>query len=337
MLLLITTPLQVLLVDPSNGHTSILRAGDGYYFGATHHGGDIVLSHSGGYLQYFNRDNRPVQSLDHLIQPHQIEWVEDKVLVTNTGRNCLSVFDAHGNLCRDVYLNEVRRDDKDRGRLGNHFNSVHKSGEQIFIVAHNYARPSEVWELTWPELQVANRYTTQAAWAHNIWSCEWGLLICNSKQQSLYDVLTGENIWQAGEETTITRGLAATRDYIFVGQSLYSERKERYWKSGAVWVIDRNTLKTLEYIPLPGSGDVYEIRLVGAPDDCHNDEVILPEYLDGVRQVSKFIAIAYRLRRQYSFLQQDVFPVSQLVRTVQMTSRWKRSFQRTRRDRLGQS
>jgi hypothetical protein len=337
MQLLVTTPLQVLMVDPANGHTSILRAGDGYYFGLTHHAGTIVLSHSGGYLQYFNRNRRPVQSIDHLIQPHQIEWVGDTVLVTNTGRNCLSVFDAQGNLSRDVYLNEVRWDDKDRGRLGNHFNSVHKVGESIYVVAHNYARPSEVWELTWPELQVANKYTTRAAWAHNIWRCELGLLICNSKEHSLYDVITGENIWQAGEETTITRGLAATQETIFVGQSLYSERKERYWKSGAIWIIDRKTLKTIEYLPLPGSGDIYEIRLVGVPDDCHNSETILPESLAGAGQVSQLIAMAYRLRRRYLRLQQDIFPVSQLVRTVQMSARWKRSLQRTGRALLRQS
>jgi hypothetical protein len=327
MQLLVTTPLQVLLVDPANGHTSILRAGDGYYFGVTHHAGTIVLSHSGGYLQYFNRDRRLVQSVDHLIQPHQIEWVGDKILVTNTGKNCLSVFDVQGKLDRDVYLNEIRWDDKDGDRRGNHFNSVHRIGERIFVVAHNYARPSEVWELTWPELEVVNRIETQAAWAHNIWSCEWGLLICNSSQHSLYDVASGQDIWQAGDDTMITRGLAATEDHIFVGQSIYAERKERYWKSGGVWIIDRKTLETLDRIPLPGSGDVQEVRLVGAPDDCHNGEVIEPEYLSSVRRISGFIAAAYHLRKRYPFLQKNVFPVSQLVRTAQMTARWKRSLQ----------
>lgn len=328
MLLLVTTPLQVLLVNSSNGETSVLRTGDGYYFGVTHHSGTIVLSHSGGYLQYFRSDDRSIQTIDHLIQPHQIEWVNDYVLVTNTGKNCLSVFDPLGNLVKDVYMNEIRWDDKDGDRRGNHFNSVHKIGEKIFVVAHNYARPSEIWELTWPELRVDNNYATQAAWAHNIWSGEWGLVICNSKMHSLYEVTTGENIWRDGEDTTITRGLAASEDYIFVGQSIYAERKERYWKSGGIWVLDRKTLKTLERIPLPGSGDVQEIRLVDVQDDCHNGEVIRAEHLTGLYKISSLIAAAYRLRKRYPFLQKNLFPVSQLVRTVQMTSRWKRSLQR---------
>lgn len=328
MQLLVTTPLQVFLVDPANGRTSILRAGDGYYFGVTHHAGTLVLSHSAGYLQYFNPHARPVQSIDHLVQPHQIEWVGDQVLATNTGKNCLSVFDPQGNLIRDIYLNDIRWDDKDGDRRGNHFNSVHKIGESIFIVAHNYARPSEIWELTWPDLQVVQNTVTAAAWAHNIWSCEWGLVICNSRRHSLHDVLSGQDIWQGGDDTTITRGLAATSDTIFVGQSIYAERKERYWKSGGVWIIDRKTLKTLDHIPLPGSGDVQEIRLVGVQDDCHNGEMILPQALTPVRRGSGVIALAYNLRRKFPALQQSRFPVSQLVRFVQMIPRWQRSLQK---------
>ena len=325
MQLLVSTPLQLLTVNPLTKQSSILRAGDGYYFGVTHKDGTIVLSHSGGYLQYYARGTRPTQTRSHLIQPHQIEWIDDQVFVTNTGRNCLSVFDNEGKFCKDVYLNEIRWDDKNGIRSGNHFNSVYRTGERMFIVAHNYSRPSEIWELSWPELRVINTIITSASWAHNIWSCEWGLLICNSKQRSLYDVLSGKNIWQAGEEITITRGLAASEDYIFVGQSNYAERKERYWKSGGIWVIDRKTLKTLDRIVLPGSGDVQEIRLVDVPDDCHNGQLIPLDHLSSIRNGSPFIALAYRLRQKYDFLQRNIFPMSQLVRAAQMAGRWQSS------------
>jgi hypothetical protein len=326
MQLLISTPLQILVVNPATKHSSILRAGDGYYFGITHKDGTIVLSHSGGYLQYYDPENRPVITRRHLIQPHQIEWIEDKVLVTNTGRNCLSVFDDHGKFCHDIYFNEVRWDDKNGKRSGNHFNSVHRIGERIFVVAHNYSRPSEIWELSWPELQIIHTIETSASWAHNIWSCEWGLLICNSKQRSLYDAISGKNIWQAGEEITITRGLAASEDYIFVGQSNYAERKERYWKSGGIWVIDRKTLKTLDRICLPGSGDVQEIRLVDIPDDCHNGQLFSLDSLSNIKKISPFIALSYELRKKYTFLQRNIFPMSQLVRAAQMAGRWQSSF-----------
>ncbi|MBU0512078.1 MAG: hypothetical protein KKD28_02385 [Chloroflexi bacterium] len=329
MFLLVSTPLQILLVNSASGQTSVLRAGDGYYYGITYKEGTLVLSHSGGYLGYYNERDAPIHTTDHLIQPHQIEWVDDKVLVANTGKNCISVFDEKGHLCRDVYLNEICWDDKNKGRMGNHFNSVHKSSDRIYVVAHNYHRPSEVWELSWPDLEVVGNTVSRAGWAHNFWANEWGWVTCNSKQGSLQDVSTGETIWASNEEGVMTRGLAVSEDHIFIGYSLHNERKERYWKNGGVWIVDRKTLKTVEKILFPGSGDVHEIRLVGVPDECHNDQVIPLERLDSIRSLSPLIGWAYELRKTRPSFRRDVFPVSQLVRTTQMSVRWRKSFQRT--------
>jgi len=247
MQLLVSTPLQLLVVDVNTGQSSTLRTGDGYYFGITHKNGTVVLSHSAGHLNYYS-DGKIKTTVTHLIQPHQIEWVEDKILVTNTGKNCISVFDEDGILCRDVYLNEIKWDDKDKGRLGNHFNSVHRDGDRIYLVAHNYDKPSDVWELTWPDLEIVETKVTQAAWAHNVWIGEHGMVICNSKHGTLYEVQSGEIIWDSGEKGIMTRGLAVTDDYLFVGRSMYSERKTRAWKTGGLWIIDRKTLKTIEKI-----------------------------------------------------------------------------------------
>ena len=93
MYLLVSTPLHIFLVDPFGHKVDILRTGDGYYYGITFKDGAIILTHTGGYLQYFQKNHRARATIDHLIQPHQLEWVEDKVLVSNTGKNCISVFD----------------------------------------------------------------------------------------------------------------------------------------------------------------------------------------------------------------------------------------------------
>lgn len=329
MFLLISTPVHILLVDPSSGQTSTLRAVDGYYYGITYKQGTLVLTHSAGYLQYFNKEANPFQTSDHLLQPHQIEWVEDKVLVTNTGHNCLSVYDPYGNLCRDVYLNDITYDNKYEGKLGNHFNSVHKVDDQVFIVAHNYDKPSEVWELSWPELNVIDVKDTRTSWAHNLWLGEWGMVICNSKNGSLYEVSSGENIWQSNENGALTRGLAVSDDHIFVGYSSNTSREQRYWTDGGIWIVDRRTLKTIEKIPLPGSGEVQEIRLVGMPDVCHNDQVIPPDILPRIGKVSTLIALAYSLRKASPKFRRSFFPITTSVKGVQMTVRWKRSLKRS--------
>ena len=325
MYLLISTPLHIFLFDTETGKLSPWRTGDGYYFGVTQKHGTVVLSHSGGHLGFFGgNSNIPRFTINHLIQPHQIEWVEDKILVTNTGKNCLSVFDESGNLWRDIYFNEIRWDDKDKGRLGNHFNSIHRKDDRVYMVSHNYSRPSELWILTWPELEVAETIVTEAAWAHNIWLGSPGKVICNSKFGSLYEVDSCETIWDSGEENVMTRGLAVSDEYIFVGRSMYNERKTRSWKTGGLWIIDRKTLKTLETFTFPGSGDIQEIRLIDTPDECHNEQIISRKTLDYINKTSSFINWAYRLRKSHPSLQDDVFPFSQSVRFFQMIPRWKK-------------
>lgn len=323
--LLVSTPLHIFLVEPFEHEVSILRSGDGYYYGITYHSGNVVLTHTGGYLQYFKHSEPIKATSNHLIQPHQAEWVDNQIIVANTGKNCISVFDVDGNLLRDVYPNEIRWDDKDSGRIGNHFNSVHRVNDQIFLVAHNYDRPSEVWELSWPDLVVQGVEICQSSWAHNYWECELGRIICNSKEGSIYEINSGETIWHSGENNAMTRGLAATDDHIFVGYSSHNIRKQRNWKTGGIWVIDRKTLKTIDKILLPGAGDVHEIRLVGLPDACHNDQVIHIADIQAIRKNSRIINFSYKLRKSYPSLQRDLFPLSQIVRATQMTNRWKKN------------
>ena len=323
MFLLVTTPLQIILENVWSKTSSVIRTGDGYYFGISHSRGNFVLVTS-RFLQYFSHNTKPFFSRTLLRQAHQIEWVEDKILVADTGNNSLAVFNYQGKFLERIYLNEIKQDDKDRGRTGNHFNSVHRVGDRVYVVAHNYEKPSEVWVLSWPGLEVVDRIVTNAAWAHNVWESELGLVICDSKHGSLHDVISGETVWKSDDPMAFTRGLAVSEDYIFVGSSHYQERKERYWKSGKVWILDRKTLRLVDVIPLPGSGDVQELRIVGQVDECHNGEVITLPDLDAIRRKSLFILFAYRLRQKYPSLQHELFPISPLVRGVQILPRWKK-------------
>jgi hypothetical protein len=335
MQLLICTPLHLFLFDPATNQISPLRSGDGYYFGITFKDRTVVITHTGGYLQFFNSHAKPWLTTSHLVQPHQAEWVDGNILVANTGKNCLSVFDSDGQFSRDIYFNSIRRDDKDSNRAGNHFNSVHRAGDKIYVVAHNYTRPSVVWVLSWPELQVIEQKVTGAGWAHNMWIGEWGMVICDSKNGALHEVQSGKTIWRSEEQPLMTRGLAVSKDHIFVGRSLYNERKERFWKDGGIWVLDRKTLQVVERIILPGIGDVQEIRLVGSSDDCHNGQTIDLQDLVPLKRNSLIVQWAYRLRKRYPSTRRNYFPMSQIVRMAQMTGQIGNSIYRmTQKDRL---
>jgi glycosyltransferase involved in cell wall biosynthesis len=66
----------------------------------------------------------------------------------------------------------------------------------------------------------------------------------------------------------LTRGLAATADYIVVGRSMLSPRASRADSDGGLWLLDRRTLATLEKVVLEGSGAVREVRILDRVDEC---------------------------------------------------------------------
>ena len=55
MLLLVSTPLHIFMVDTASGKVSTIRTGDGYYYGITCNEEIIVLTHFIGYLQFYSQ------------------------------------------------------------------------------------------------------------------------------------------------------------------------------------------------------------------------------------------------------------------------------------------
>lgn len=288
--LLVVTPLHLFLFDARSGRLTELRSGDGEYYGLTWMPGAILVGHSHvnneellTHEDFVGSDRGEVASYAadgcvlartqrRLLNAHQIEWAHDCLLVVDTGRERLSVYATDGSLIRDVALGDRFWDRGPDGRFGHHFNSVHRSADRVWIVAHNHERPSEVWELSWPELEIVEIHTTDAAWAHNVWNGSLGLVICDSRSGRLHEVRSRETIWTPGEDGVITRGLAVSAEHLFIGCSQPGGRGERKVNEGGLWVVDRATLTTVARFRFPGSGCINEIRLLDGPDECHNGE-----------------------------------------------------------------
>jgi len=308
-MLLITTPLRIFLFDPETGATELLREGDGEYYGVSWGRNGPVLSHSNqaneslcsfadyrgvprGRLTFQRLGRAPVASPRALVQPHQIECVDDLVLVANTGMNCITVLGANGSFRRHARLNDVLWDRLEDGDTGNHFNSVHRSGERVYVVAHNHERPSAVHELTWPELEPVRVHTTRAGWAHNVWIGEHGMVVCDSKDGSLLAVEQDRTLWRPNEPNVITRGLAVTPEHLYVGRSGYGSRGERVRNDGGVWMVERKTLRTVASFRFPGSGCVNDLRVLNAPDECHTSTPFDPRWLELLRLGSNVAALS---------------------------------------------
>ena len=303
MEILVATPLSIFQFDPETGKTELLRTGDGEYFGMSWNSTNFITAHSlidnftlktwgdyqktdGGNLQYHSTSDNKYITNKHLVQPHQIECIENKVLVTNTGKNCISVYAADGTFEKDVYLNNLRWDIGENNIKGNHFNSIHRIGKYVYLIAHNHGRPSEIWKLSWPDLKVLETKSTAAKWAHNIWQGEHGTVLCNSMDGSLIDAEKGEVIWKAAESPIFTRGIIATEGYIIVGRSEIGSREERKNNNGGLWILARKSMKTIDKYIFKGSGVVNEIRLIDGKDDAHISTPFKKEWLQTIKNTA---------------------------------------------------
>lgn len=313
MEILIATPLSIFHFNAETRNTELLRTGDGEYFGMSWNENNFITSHSlidnsslktwddyqkanKGNLQYYSTPDSTHITEHNLVQPHQIECVEDKVLSTNTGKNCISVYAADGTFEKDVYLNNLRWDIGKNNVKGNHFNSIHRIGQYVYLIAHNHGRPSEIWKLSWPDLKVLETISTAAKWAHNIWQGEHGTVLCNSMDGSLIDAEKGEVIWKAAESPIFTRGIIAAEDYIVIGRSEIGSRQERKNNNGGLWILDRKSMKTIDKYIFKGSGVVNEIRLIDGKDDAHISTPFKREWLQSIKNTTKKYTNGFKSR-----------------------------------------
>ncbi len=211
---------------------------------------------------------------DVLSCPHQILCIGDRIVATNTGRNCLTVFRTDDFFFRHFWFDPLKWDKSSDGRIGSHFNSVfHKDGS-LYLLALNPNLPSYILKLSWPSLDIVERIDTTASGAHNIWvTDEDEVIICNSLNASIEEVRSGSVLWQSDELNVMTRGLACAGDLVFAGCSTKGDRTERTETHGGLWVLDKRTWRLLDFISMPFSGNIHEIRILDAPDECHHGQL----------------------------------------------------------------
>jgi len=328
--LLIATPVSMYLYDLGTGRLDDFGFGGGEYYGISWNADTVFIAHSnldsagmitdedyrrsgvGTVTAYTASGARTICS--GISQPHQVTWdARGRLLVTNTGFNGIVAIDPAADAPRAVRLGEHPFEVIGGQKVGNHFNSLFPHGDTLYVVAHNCGRKSEVWELDRETLAVRRVRTTETEWAHNLLICEHGMLVCDSRNGSLYDVQSGRTVWRADESPVITRGLAMTDDHLFVGRSEYGNRYTRRYSDGGFWVLDRRTLKTVERVVLPGTGCTNELRLIGAEDAAHpgvpaisREQLRVAEHLPAGCRLRRWWAVtSYRARNRTDWLRKS--------------------------------
>jgi hypothetical protein len=294
----------VLLVDTETRATAVIEAHRADYYGIswTLDGRYLCLGHSGidchaihsaedymdsevGWVSVGARDGPRVLSA-----PHQILCAPGAVLAVNTGRNSLTVFRDDDLYYRHWWLDGVRWDRKGRGwTCGSHLNSVALHDGQLYLLAHNWDRGSELIRLSWPELEVIGREKTTAYQAHNVWPTPDGVVVCDSSAGAVVNVTTGRPLWTVPAARAFTRGMASDGVVVFVGQSRYDPQEAaRRTADAGVWVLDAANWRELDFIPLPGVGEVYEVRIVDSPDVCHHGRPYIGPLATDLRQTDAY-------------------------------------------------
>lgn len=278
----------LLLVDLQTKKVQALENSRPEYYGISwfSESTDLALSHSGldnaslvDIASYAQSEcgwvsQGALRSTVFLSQPHQILCAPDgRVICTNTGRNSVAVIDFHKkNFFQEARISASRWDRLSLSEsFGDHLNSVFLRDSKLFVLAHRHSSGSRVATLTYPDLDLVEITDLGVRTGlHNIWVKPDGQHIsCHSESGSVVDLNCKAPLWESGFGV-YTRGLAATDQYVLVGESQKSGRDLRRSSLSGLWILDAKTWKPLDYLSLGPYGVVMEVRVLDAPDDAHH-------------------------------------------------------------------
>lgn len=278
----------LLLVDLQTKKVQALENSRPEYYGISWFEGDndLVLSHTGldsATLTDINAyalsergwvSKGGLRSRNFLSAPHQILCAPDnRIVCANTGRNVISVFDyGRPNVYQEAGISSERWDRLSLENLkGDHLNSVFLRDDRLYVIAHGFSKGSKLAVFSYPGLEIISvEAVVGKTGLHNIWIKSNGQRIsCHSEGGSLIDLHDKYPLWESGSDG-YTRGLAATDEYVLVGESQKSGRDLRRSSLSGLWILDAKTWKPLDYLSLGPYGVVMEVRVLDAPDDAHH-------------------------------------------------------------------
>lgn len=285
---LISTVRFLLIVDLETRVCEAIENHRTEYYGISWFHGDpnLVLSHSAmrngdlidiqsyarSELGYLSKGDRV--SPRFLSQPHQIVCAPDgHIITTNTGRNRIQIVHLdEPTKFQELGLSDGRWDRLGvEGPFGDHLNSVFLKDNTLYVIAHRFRSGSILARISYPELEIISATPIpNITGVHNVFADDEGLIIgCHSEIGGLANLKTGEPLWISGSPG-YTRGLAVTRDVILVGDSEMTSRADRASSLSGLWVVDRETLQTRDFIHLGPYGAVHEVRILDEPDFAHH-------------------------------------------------------------------
>ena len=206
---------------------------------------------------------------------HQIDFIERRLYVTNTYHNAILRYDnveaLHNVSWRNYSAIFFPNGRLRRGRASsnyNHFNSIYKYRDTVYLVAHNETyktgRRSEIFLLD-ESFSVKGVSAVNGSNCHNFYKDKYLEMVGLSLEGSVQN--NGEEVLHVNK---FLRGMSVSDDYyIFGGSDIEPDQEKRGQAQGVVYVTDKN-FNTVLTVTL-GNTQVQEIRRVDKPDYALSD------------------------------------------------------------------
>lgn len=271
---LIATQSQGLLLY-NNGQMFVLFKENGFY-GITKFSGTFYAFYKTGMhgnIISFKIENNKAVDINIVIEGlsrgiHQIDFIEEDLYVTNTYDNSILIYskltsknNLHWkNYSKIIYPNGRLLNGR-RSSNYNHFNSLFKYKNKIYLIAHNETkktnRSSEIYSLNPITLKTLDREQIQGSNCHNIYIDNEKKMFCKSLEGTLSinekDVILHKNVF--------TRGLSVSNEYIILGGSdIQHNRLKREKTNGYIYIYD--TKLSLKQTILIQHTQIQEIRML---------------------------------------------------------------------------
>ncbi len=224
---------------------------------------------TGEFVDIYDHDFNWLSTLDlgpdFFSDLHQICWYDNKLFIMSSGLNKVVILGDKQAV--DVWNPNPeapkKKAESAHGKYDwNHFNSIWFEPGNVYLVAHNFDRPAEIWKFSYPEKLLEEKKEIGGD-AHNLCRIKGELFsLKNVKKEAKEEADLPFDKFGYG------RGLAVG-DKIYAGISaqIKDREKRRETKRGKIGVYNKNF--ELEKFIDVNKGEIFEVRIWDGPDKAH--------------------------------------------------------------------
>ncbi|HVK14978.1 MAG TPA: hypothetical protein VM597_39935 [Gemmataceae bacterium] len=207
---------------------------------------------------------------------HQIRWRDGLVWVMNCRAPELVALDpTAGTVVGGVDLGALVPDHLRHPAPAEHltdayhFNSLDFAGDRLFVLAHNWGYGSFALELDAAEVltrpRVRQVHTGLGTQAHDVFADGDRLHVLDSGGGRLIEC-DGRGVIGRAAGMGFARGLAANRDFFFIGHGTVGRREDRVTSPTYLSVVDRRTFAVVSRVEVGPYGNPCDLLLMSEPD-----------------------------------------------------------------------